>query len=114
MERPKFNFLYKRFWPRQLANQIALLTTILFSLGIAFFSVHVARENAEFTISQIQQSGEALAKNVSITGSAYLFSTYYEPLEELLIQAVNFPNVEELEILDTDGMVIREDRKSVV
>ena len=103
----KYNILYK-LWPRRLANQIALLTIILFSLGIAFFSVHVARENAEFTIRQIQQSGEALAKNVSITGSAYLFSTYYEPLEELLMQAANFPNVDQLEVLDTKGMVIRE------
>ena len=108
MQRPKFNFFYKRLWPRHLANQIAILTIILFSLGIIFFSVHVARENTEFIAKQIQQSGEALAKNVGATGSAYLFSTYYEPLEELLLQAANFPNVEELEILDTEGMVIRE------
>lgn len=87
------------------------MTITLFTLGIAFFSVHVARESAGFTIKQIQQSGEALAKNVSVTGSAYLFSTYYEPLEELLMQAADFPNVEELEVVNAEGRVIREAKR---
>lgn len=107
MRQRKLNFPPIRLWPHRLANQIALLTIILFSVGIVFFSVHVARENAEFTARQIQQSGEALAKNISVTGSAYLFSTYYKPLEELLMQAADFPNVDELEVLDSDGIVIR-------
>ncbi|MFO7603860.1 MAG: PAS domain-containing protein [Gammaproteobacteria bacterium] len=109
MERPPFN-LSERLWPRRLAYQVTLLITLLFSLGIAFFSVHVAREYEEFTITRIQQSGEVLAKNVSVTGSAYLFSTYYQPLEELLLQAADFPNVVELEILDPTGKLIRQAR----
>ena len=107
MQSQKFKFLPQWLWPHRLANQIALLTIILFSLGIVFFSMQVARESAQFTIRQIQQSGEALAKNISLTGSAYLFLTYYKPLEVLLMQAVDFPNVVRLEVLDSDGNVIR-------
>lgn len=111
MERPTFYYSLHRLWPHRLSNQVALLTIMLFTLGIMFFSVHVARENAQYTIRQIEQSGEALAKNISVTGSAYLFSTYYEPLEELLMQAANFPNVVELEVLDSEGRSIREVRR---
>lgn len=108
MDSQKLKFLYRWFWPRRLEIQVVLLTTILFTLGIAFFSAYVFREHAAVMVQLITRNGQALAKNIEQTGNTSLFSSEHKQLQSLLEQLINYPDVNRLDVIDRDGSILDE------
>ena len=97
-----------RIWPDRLDKQLALLAAMLLALTIIMFTLHTMQSEAQQISDSIKQEAVVLTKNIATTGSGYLFSTYYKPLEELLLQSASYPGVNDLLVCDPDGTVIRQ------
>ncbi len=98
--------LVARIAPHRLAVQVPLLVTILVVATIGFFSWFTADKQAQLVSHGLQLRLNVLARNVATSSADYLLSGDLASLEQLVIQAADFPGVLRIQVSDHEGTVL--------
>ena len=60
------------FLPKRLFFQTAVISTVLVTIAIVGFSVHIVRDEIKASVERVAQDGVVLAKNISLAVAAQM------------------------------------------
>lgn len=92
--------------PRHLHLQLVLLTSLALLITITVYAWYTANEQSEFVQHTAELEVVALARSIATTGSNLIVGKDLAGLEDLLVQAVDQPNVLEMRIVDVQGKTL--------
>ena len=98
--------LLKAIYPRKLGSQIALYVSILLALSMAIFSWHAIDEQVDNVKSNMQMQAEVLANNIASVSATHLLTRNYSSIEQLLLQAIDFPSVYKIQLSNGAGKLL--------
>ena len=101
-----FRRLQKHAWPQRIRYQLALVFVAIIACAIFSFTFHIANEETEKITYILQKDTEAFAENIAYASAQYLLVRDYTSIEGILIGAVKFPGITNIEISDPNGKVV--------
>jgi PAS domain S-box-containing protein len=105
MQDNKRIWLYK-FWPRHFSTQVILLTTLLIFFTSTLTALFLVTGISHYQLRKSEEILSAIAKNISLGLDHYLIVKDYAEIEQLLLQAANFPSVRSIIALDATDRTI--------
>ena len=95
-----------RLLPRQLVLQIPLLAALLLTITIVIYTWIAASNQLTITKNNIQLMGDTLSKNIAAASADYLLTDDFASLEQLLLQAADFPGIQRIQVSDEKGSLL--------
>jgi len=92
--------------PKRLAFRIPLLAAFLLVATIIIYTWIAASSQLKITEKNIHLMGSTLSKNLAAASADYVLANDYASLEQLLLQAVDFPEVRRIQVCDEDGRIL--------
>ena len=98
----KLRFIF----PKQLVLQIPLLVIFLLMVTVVVYTWIAAANQLRHTEQNIKLMGSTLSKNIAVASADYVLSNDFASLEQLLLRAADFPEVERIQISDREGRIL--------
>ena len=95
-----------KIFPRQLRQQLALLTSLVLLLTIFVFAWHSADEQSAAAQIRAELEVVALAQNIAVSSSDAIIIKDFAGIESLLVRMVGLPNIREARITDARGRLL--------
>lgn len=92
--------------PRQLVLQIPILVVFLLVVTIVVYTWIAASNQLKITESNIHLLGSTLSKNIAVASADYVLADNYASLEQLLLQAADYPEVQRIQVSDNEGRIL--------
>ena len=96
----------RRLFPRRLDVQLALVCTIVLVVTMPWFIVHVASDDFERFLNNIQKQTKVFVENIAITSVEHIVTSDFISIEKLLMRSVLFPGVIDIQVLNNNGQVL--------
>ena len=98
--------IMKKMIPRKLGIQLAVYVSLLLIISMTGFSWHIISKQVETVTSNMKLQAKVLANNLSAVSGAHLLSNNYSAIEQLLLRAVEFPGVYNIQLSDVTGKLL--------
>jgi len=95
-----------RILPGQLALRIPLLAAILLVGTIIIYTWIAVSDQLKVAEKNINLMGSTLSKNLAAASADYVLANDFASLEQLLLQAIDFPEVRRIQVCDKYGRII--------
>ena len=89
--------------PRRLSAQLILLFSLLLIVSMSVFTVSVMNQEVEQITAAKKLQAHVFAKNLAATSGDYLLSRDYSSIENMVLRAIEFPGVKEIQVCDSAG-----------
>ena len=86
--------------------QLVLLFSLMLVVSMSAFSYRMLQEVVGNISSTQKMQASVLANNLSATGANFLLGRDYTAIEQMLLRAIEFPNVRAIQICDARGKLI--------
>jgi len=97
-----------RPWKSGHRLKTVLVTTffLLLATSMALFAYRVLNQEVQQNIQILKQQANVLASNVAATSSEALLGRDYTAIEQMLLRAIQFPGIDEIQVADMNGKVL--------
>ena len=92
--------------PRSFSAQLILLVVGSMLISQLIYTIHVSDQQADFVERALNAQSHAVAGNIAASATADLIQGNLDTLEQLLIQAAQFPGLLSLQIVDPGGKTL--------
>jgi len=93
-------------YPRQLVLQIPLLAALLITITVVIYTWIAASNQLAVTKHNVQVMGDTLSKNIAAASVDYMLTDDFASLEQLLLQAADFPGIQRIQVCDEKGNLL--------
>ena len=91
---------------RRLMTVLVTTFFLLLAVSMALFTYRVLEQDVQQNIVILKQQANVLASNIANTGAEALLGRDYTAIEQLLLRAIQFPGIDEIQIADVNGKVL--------
>ena len=96
----------KRLWPRNLWRQLALLVTVSLVVISASYVGYSVNYITETLAQSTRKELSALVRNIAMASAGPVLLNDFATVEDLLLRMAEYPGIERIEIVLTDGQSI--------
>ncbi len=89
--------------PRRLSTQLILLFSLLLVVSMSVFTLSVMNQEVEQITAAKKLQAHVFVNNLAATSGDYLLSRDYSSIENMLLRAIEFPGVKEIQVCDGEG-----------
>ena len=100
--------LAKKFLPKKLGSQLALLTTLCILLPLLGYGWYTAEKQSQLIAGSIQHEADLHAANIAANVGPFLLVENLSAVERVLLAAAEFEAVRHIHVVDAHGLVISE------
>jgi len=91
---------------RRLMTILVTMFALVLAASMSLFTYRVLHQDVQHNIKTLEQQAAVLASNLAATAAEPLLERDYTGIEQLLLRAIQFPNIDEIQVADTSGRVL--------
>ncbi len=98
--------LGSRLRPKRLMTVLATVFVLLLAAAMTVFTYRILDEEVQQSIQTLKQQANVLASNLAATCAESLLKRDYSSIEQLLLRAIQFPGIDEIQVSDAKGRIL--------
>lgn len=98
--------IWHALWPSQLRHRLVLVVSLVLLLAIGLLGGYTAAEQTAIAQQALRSQAQSLARHMAVASASPIVSSSLDELEAQALRLADFPEVQELHVLDTQGYTL--------